>query len=179
MKEKSNKFLTIVFGVLAILLAGYIYWQKLCVNETKPTKSIQNCKENKCFSYKDVSGLYGATIKNDNTEESIKHFIYLMDNAMFSYVLKGEEETVVYVGNYYVDSNNIILNYWFDTDSSLEKFSVINNKEKLSINSNKTISLENKHVLKEITGEEKNNEISNKAYDINHILNQATSGVRQ
>ena len=179
MKEKSNKFLTIVFGVIAIIMAGYIYWQKLCVKNTEKIESTSNCVDKKCAAFKDFTGLYGATIKNDNTEESIKHFIYLMENAMFSYVLKGEEETVVYMGNYYVEDNTVILNYWYDTNSNLETFNIVNNTETLIVNSDRTISLENKHRLKEITGEAKNNELSNKFYDINYILNQATSSVRQ
>ncbi len=178
MKEKSNKFLTIVFGVIAILLAGYIYCNKLG-SERKNISEGHKGSVKQETSIKDVVGLYGATIKDANTEESITHYIYLMDNAMFSYVLKGEDKTVVYIGNYHINGNNINLNYWFDTDSNLEKFSIINNKETLTINSDKIISLENKRKLKQVTGEQKNNELSNKTYDLSYILNQATSGVRQ
>lgn len=177
MKDKCNKFLTIVFGVIAIVLAGYIYYNKL--NEGRKKEIGPKCYTKQETNIKDVIGLYGATIKDENTEEEITHYIYLMDNAMFSYVLKGDDETVVYIGNYQVNGNDINLNYWFDTDSNLEKYSIVNNKETLIFNSDKTIKLENNSKLKQITGDEKNKELSNKTYDVSFILDKATAGVRQ
>lgn len=179
MKEKSNKFLTIVFGVIAIILAGYIYYNKLCSENKTTPKEVPKCLTQEEIKLKDIVGLYSNTIKDSNTEEDITHFIYLMDNGMFSYVLKGEDEIVTYIGNYILEDNTITLNCWFDTDSNLEKYNVVDNKEQLIINNDKTITLENKHKLKEVTGDEKKNELSNKVYDVANILKQVTVGIRQ
>ena len=178
MKEKSNKFLTIVFGIIAISLLGYVYWEKLTSKKSETGRN-EKCVETKASTCKDVAGLYSGTIKNDNTKEEIKHFIYLMENAMFSYVLKGDDETVVYVGNYLINNNVITLNYWFDFDENLESINVINNEEKVTINSDGTISLESKYKLKALSGEDKKSELSNKVYDVASILNQVASNVRQ
>lgn len=130
--EKKNTRLIVLVIILCLLvlgLGGYIVYDKVLTKDNNNigasnTDSVDNISNEKFYSYENVSGLYTYTAKTfeegtDNEFIPI-YKLFLYDNGTFFY-LRPSRTPVGVVGNFIIKDDKILLNYWYNWSSGIQK----------------------------------------------------------
>ena len=140
-KENRNlKVLVIILCVLLLGLGGYFFYDivlsddgNITTNKQNDTTLAQNNNielETNCekdYSYEEVEGYYSGNIYAENLEgldgngvlglgTNVGYYLYLWKDGTFKYSYSAYAP-LGWIGNYIIDGNTIILNYWYSTTS--------------------------------------------------------------
>ena len=150
------------------------------VTENKTTaydaeKTEDSTNQAKVYSYSLIKGVYKGTAKNaeKNDEKTERTYeLCLFENGTFKYISYTSFEDG-YIGNYTIDDNKIMLNYWFSTGSDAG-LSATNGTKTLKINEDNSIMDSKPNdsnsptlTLKKISSNESKDDVDN----INYLIN--------
>ena len=125
MEKKGNFFVTLIFILLTIVLAGFIVYDKFINTNDKQTcdtNKNQEVKENikGSKSFKDVAFKYEVVYSNlknkayETNNYKITLTLNLYNDGTFTYDTINDVHSGT-IGNYIIDNDKIILTNWFYT----------------------------------------------------------------
>lgn len=145
---KNNKILTtltIILAILVITIGSYIIYDNFIIDNNNLANNnnnndISNNTEN-TYTYNNIAGVYSALVTFDdpNSEEDNANFtLSLSNNGTFEYV-RSQHAPIGIIGNYIIDGNKIVLNYWFNNASGTDLW-VTEGTKTLTIDSSTNIT---------------------------------------
>ena len=144
--EKNKGLVVSVIVLLAavLLLGGYIIYDKFfdhkSDNKVITEKIIKDNKSEMKYKISNIKGYYTyENGKNNSESEYEKYELTLLDNGLFVYTLENVTSNTI-IGNYYIDGNNIILNYLYDSG-------IIGGPSLLTISGSRTINVSGDNLI--------------------------------
>ncbi len=143
-KNKGLVVSVIVLLIAVLLLGGYIIYDKFFDNKSDnkviTEKIIKDNKSEMKYEISNIKGYYTyENGKNTSESEYEKYELTLLDNGLFVYTLENVTSNTI-IGNYYIDGNNIILNYLYDSG-------IIGGPSLLTISGSRTINVSGDNLI--------------------------------
>ena len=143
-KNKGLVVSVIVLLIAVLLLGGYIIYDKFFDNKSDnkviTEKIIKDNKSEMKYEIANIKGYYTyENGKNTSESEYEKYELTLLDNGLFVYTLENVASNTI-IGNYYIDGNNIILNYLYDSG-------IIGGPSLLTISGSRTINVSGDNLI--------------------------------